>query len=168
MKKLLTLAILPAIFFAQSCFGQEPTEGRFLAIVSTHAHNLIYDIGYEWTDNFKISIGPSFQIYPERGLRFGILANFYYNHKLAKTNISPYISAGIGAGIDMKLTDEDKEGVKGIIVQKGSEKLFLPLKISAGASLPIFSRTNIFAGYGMRHGSDGFDHGIELGISMKL
>lgn len=168
MKKLLTLAVLQTIFLAQSCFGAECIKGRFFTTAYTHAKNVIYDIGYEYTGNVKVSIGPSIPVHAsvlEEDFRFGILVNLHYYHNLKKTSIRPYISAGTGVGID---TNIQITGKTRSTIRTSPNKYFLPFKISAGASVPIFSSTNVFAGYGVHKGLKGFKHGIEFGISRKL
>lgn len=80
--------------------------------------------------------------------------NLHYHYRFTNTDITPYISAGIGSSIE----DGPGKSIKGHFLYK----------ISSGVNFPISSRTNVFAGYSLLNKFEGHDYGLELGVNFNL
>ncbi|WP_341807911.1 P44/Msp2 family outer membrane protein [Wolbachia endosymbiont (group E) of Neria commutata] len=89
----------------------------------------------------------------EQKLQGGILVNLHYHYDLINTDITPYISAGVGSNIN-----KDANGLK----------YSFSYKISSGFNLPLSSTTNVFAGYSLLKEFGGHDHGLEFGMKFNL
>ncbi|AZU37689.1 hypothetical protein BBB02_04135 [Wolbachia endosymbiont of Bemisia tabaci] len=135
MKKLLTLVVCCSL--SAPSFGVDWIRDKIYISIPLDIKQSA--IGYHYTDNVKVLIQP-FDI--------GALVNLQYRYEFTNTDITPYISAGMGA-------------------IKDDEYYFL-YKVSAGANLPLSERTSIFAGYSVLEVSSKYNHGIELGMNFNL
>ncbi|APR98800.1 P44/Msp2 family outer membrane protein [Wolbachia endosymbiont of Folsomia candida] len=156
MKKLLALAVLSTVSFAAPCFGVDFIRDKIYTSSLYSAGNVSYAIGYHYTDSIKISVEPmlSAEDLIEQKLQGGILVNLHYRYEFTNTDITPYISAGIGSNIGRNAS--------------GGLEYGFSYKISSGINLPLSSRTNVFAGYSLLKELREHDHGLEFGISFNL
>ncbi|UPA54743.1 P44/Msp2 family outer membrane protein [Wolbachia pipientis] len=163
MKKLLTLvAILPAVSLSAPCFGVDWIRDRFYTSKSLYGlRGFNYDLGYHYTDNVKISVGPTvkFVIADKMALDVLLMAKLHYHYKIEGTDITPYITFGVGGGTKISLPVEQGLGIN---VEK-----FFSYQIGSGINLPLSDTTNIFAGYKLYKFHE-ISHGIELGMSYNF
>ncbi|MFP3021529.1 MAG: outer membrane protein [Wolbachia sp.] len=135
MKKLLTLVVCCSL--SAPSFGVDWNRDRIYISIPLSIEQSA--IGYHYTDDVKVLIQP---------VGIGALVNLQYRYEFTNTDITPYISAGMGA--------------------TKADKYYFLYKVSAGANLPLSERTSIFAGYSVLGMSSDYNHGIELGVSFNL
>lgn len=164
MKKLLTLvAILPAISLSGPCFGVDWIKDRIYTSSSYGWLGGDYGLGYHYTDSTKISVGPVVKPVFQQGVlaELGLMAKLHYHHKFESTDITPYITFGIGGVAELPLSAEQNQA------QAIDVKGFFSYQIGAGINLPLSERTNVFAGYKLQKFHK-ILHGVELGMSFNL
>lgn len=160
MKKLLTLiAMLPAVSLSGACFGADSTEEDKIFYTattrgSTSFLSLAYSLGYHYTNNLQISIGPIFSF---SGLivvetRIGILSGLRYHYDIKNIGIAPYISANLG------------------ILSSGLSGYNFAYRISSGIDFPTSSKASLSVGYYSEKGlsSRGYLHGPEVGVNFNF
>ncbi|MDX5462180.1 MAG: outer membrane beta-barrel protein [Wolbachia endosymbiont of Tetragnatha montana] len=158
MKKLFALAILSTVSLAKPCFGVDWIRDRIYTSSSYGWLGVDYSLGYHYTDSVKASVGPVIKpvLSAEALAELGLMAKLHYHHKFESTDITPYITFGVGGAIKLSAQDQNQDQEK-----------FLSYQIGAGINLPLSSRTSIFAGYkGQKLHK--FSHGVELGMNFNL
>ncbi|OAM03948.1 MAG: hypothetical protein TV41_03435 [Wolbachia endosymbiont of Dactylopius coccus] len=191
MKKLLTLVICCSL--SAPSFGVDWIKDRIYTSFSGGVGANV-DLGYHYTDSIKISIGPVIKpiLNEEVGIGGGFMAKLHYHYKFESTDITPYITAGVGAVLVYGIHfDEDeskkagellnkqntikeiRENWKGITGALGkavkfkTNSTFFSFLVGFGANLPLSERTNVFAGYKLQKFHK-LSHGVELGVSFNL
>ncbi|KLT22629.1 putative outer membrane protein [Wolbachia endosymbiont of Armadillidium vulgare str. wVulC] len=156
MKKLLTL--LACCSLSVPSFGVDWIKDRTYTSSSYGMLGVNYDLGYHCTDSVKISFGRAVKLVINEGiLDAGIMAKFHYHYKFESTDITPYITFGVGGVAKIPLSEEQGTDVEG----------FFSYQIGSGINLPLSERTNVFAGYKLQKFHE-LSHGVELGMSFNL
>ena len=178
MEKLLILVV--CCFLSVPSFGVDWIKDRIYTSLSYSRLGVNYDVGYHYTDSVKISVG--YVIKPtldeEFGGVMGLMAKLHYHHKFEGTDITPYITAGVGAVIvrtmkakpNVSRADNVGENISvllGEVFKTIVNDKFFSYQISAGINLPLSERTSVFTGYKLQKFHKIF-HGIELGMSFNL
>jgi hypothetical protein len=119
-----------------------------------------YDLGYHCTDSIKISFGPAVKLVVSEGiLDAGLMAKLHYYYKFENTDITPYITFGVGGVAKIPLSEQQD--------QELDVEEFFSYQIGSGINLPISERTSVFAGYKLQKFHE-LSHGVELGMSFNL
>lgn len=196
MKKLLTLLIccsLSVPSFGIDRFIQDKIHASLLGETGANLDfgyhytdsdktGVNVDLSYHYTNSVKISFGPVIEpIYREDDEvlgTLGLMAKLHYYHKLKSTNITPYITAGIGIAYEiLEPKCKDNKVRKDIfdtiytLLRKAfkcsaSKKAF-SYQIGGGINLPLSERMSIFAGYKLQKLHE-ISHGVEFGVSFNL
>ncbi|MCA7009834.1 outer membrane protein [Wolbachia endosymbiont of Tribolium confusum] len=182
MKKLLILVV--CCFLSVLSFGVDWIKDRIYTFLSYSRLGINYDVGFHYTNSVKISVGYVIKpiinsvIKPtldeEFGGVMGLMAKLHYHHKFEGTDITPYITAGVGTVIVRTMKAKPNvsraDNVGGNISTLLAEVFktivndkFFSYQIGAGINLPLSERTSVFAGYKLQR-----FHGIELGMSFNL
>ncbi|RDD34234.1 Surface antigen [Wolbachia endosymbiont of Cylisticus convexus] len=156
MKKLLTL--LACYSLSVPSFGVDWIKDRTYTSSSYGMLGINYDLGYHCTDSVKISVGPAVKLVVSEGiLDAGLMAKLHYHYKFESTDITPYITFGVGGVAKIPLSEDQELDVEG----------FFSYQIGSGINLPLSERTNVFAGYKLQKFHE-LSHGVELGMSFNL
>ena len=88
------------------------------------------DLGYHYTDSIKISVGPVIKPITgeELGVGGGLMAKLHYHYKFENTDITPYITAGVGAVLVGTVSVTDAGAMKSVIETETIEKIGSELK----------------------------------------
>jgi len=182
VKNSTTLATLAISFFVQPCFGADWIRDRiYYDLPAYHASYIEGSVGYHYTDNTKISFGviaslPKYDSTAEKlEVEGGILVKLHYHHEIEGTDITPYITAGIGGGAAGHVKQPNRvitfrDFVPGIQPEKKeleTPTAFFAYQVSSGINLPLSSRTSIFTGYRLQK-LQKFSHGVEFGARFNL
>lgn len=156
MKKLLTL--LACCSLSAPSFGVDWVKDRTYTSSSYGMLGINYDLGYHCTDSIKISFGSIVKLVMNEGiLDAGLMAKLHYHHKFENTDITPYVTFGLGGVAKILLSENQGPDVEE----------FFSYQIGSGINLPLSERTSVFAGYKL-HKFSNFSHGFELGMSFNL
>ncbi|MGL9758386.1 MAG: acyloxyacyl hydrolase [Wolbachia sp.] len=159
MKKLLTLVVFCSL--SAPSFGVDWIRDRIYTSSSYGMLGINYDLGYHYTDSIKISAGPVVKsvLFGGSLAELGFMAKLHYHYKFESTDITPYVTFGVGGGA--KVSPPAQQG------QQPDVEKFFSYQIGSGINLPLSERTNVFAGYKL-HKFSNFSHGFELGMSFNL
>ncbi|MFP3021531.1 MAG: hypothetical protein ACEY3K_00815 [Wolbachia sp.] len=178
MKKLFTLLVCCSL--SVPSFGVDWIKDRIYTSLSYSRLGVNYDVGFHYTDSVKISVG--YVIKPtldeEFGGVIGLMTKLHYHHKFEGTNMTRYITAGVGPVIvrimkakpDVSRADNVGENISTLLAEVFKTIVndkFFSYQIGAGINLPLSERTSVFAGYKLQRFHKIF-HGIELGVSFNL
>ncbi|MGX9892527.1 hypothetical protein LB100_04975 [Wolbachia endosymbiont of Protocalliphora sialia] len=97
MKKLLTLVICCSL--SAPSFGVDWIKNRIYTSFSGGVGANV-DLGYHYTDSIKISAGPVLKsvLFGGSLAELGFMAKLHYNHQFESTDITPYVTFGVGGG----------------------------------------------------------------------
>ncbi len=186
MKKLLILVV--CCFLSVPYFGVDWIRDRIYTSLSYSRLGVNYDVGFHYTDSTKISVGyvikpiinslirPTLE--EEFGAVVGLMAKLNYHHKFEGTNMTRYITAGVGPVIvrtmkakpNVSRADNVGENISTLLAEVFKTIVndkFFSYQIGSGINLPLSERTSVFAGYKLQRFHKIF-HGIELGVSFNL
>ncbi|MFP3025562.1 MAG: hypothetical protein ACEY3L_04705 [Wolbachia sp.] len=178
MKKLLILVV--CCFLSVPSFGVDWIKDRIYTSLSYSRLGINYDVGFHYTNSTKISVG--YVIKPtldeEFGGVMGLMAKLHYHHKFEGTNMTRYITAGVGPVIVRTMKAKPKisradnvgENISTLLAEVFKTIVndkFFSYQIGSGINLPLSERTSVFAGYKLQRFHKIF-HGIELGMSFNL
>ncbi|MHC3897374.1 UNVERIFIED_CONTAM: hypothetical protein LBW93_00275 [Wolbachia endosymbiont of Nasonia longicornis] len=165
MKKLLILVV--CCFLSVPSFGVDWIKDRIYTSLSYSRLGVNYDVGFHYTDSVKISVGYVIKpiinslIKPtldeEFGAVVGLMAKFHYHYKFENTDITPYVTFGVGGVAKIPLSENQGPDVEE----------FFSYQIGSGINLPLSERTSVFAGYKLQKFHE-LSHGVEFGMSFNL
>ncbi|UIP91585.1 hypothetical protein IYZ83_005540 [Wolbachia pipientis] len=138
MKKLLTL--LACFSLSAPSFGVDWIRDKIYTSSSYGNLGINYELGYHYRDSIKISAGPvvKFVLFGGSLAELGFMAKLHYHYKFESTDITPYVTFGVGSGAKVsQLASQSQE----LDVKK-----FFSYQIGSGINLPLSERTNVFAG----------------------
>ncbi|WP_264336914.1 MULTISPECIES: hypothetical protein [unclassified Wolbachia] len=157
MKKLLTLVICCSL--SAPSFGVDWIRDRIYTSSSYGNLGINYELGCHYTDSIKISAGPVLKsvLFGGSLAELGFMAKLHYNHQFESTDITPYVTFGLGGVAKIPLSENQGPDVEE----------FFSYQIGSGINLPLSERTSVFAGYKLQKFHE-LSHGVEFGMSFNL